>query len=61
VYNSADTLKLRHTFLMKDSCLFKHILGMLLVIMPVIKAATNLPVESQNLGVKMKTDVMLNY
>lgn len=60
MYNSADTLKLSHTFLIKDSCLFKHILGMLLVIMPVIKAATNLPVESGDLLVKMKTNVMLN-
>lgn len=38
-----------------------HILGMLLVIMPVIKTATNVPVESEDLIVKTKTDVMLNY
>lgn len=60
VYNSADAWKLSHTMLIKDLCLFKHILGMLLVIVPVTKAATNLSVDSEDLLVKMKMNVMLN-
>lgn len=54
-------LELSHALLITEFCIFKHILGTLLVITPVIKTATSLPAESENLLVKMKTDIMLNY
>lgn len=58
MYSSADILKLNHYLSIKDSCLFRAHFE--LVIMPISKAAANLPVESEDLRVKMKNNVVLN-